>query len=266
MKKYNSDDYAKLVSEKVLEKTKKTKLELLNDTIYCVVGIDSKQPSRYRGMSFIISGKTRNTYAGKTLKEFPMACYYEREYAYERNYRHRLNDYYFNKSDNDSLLFDDNDIHIFDQIVKYIVCSEIAPQINVHSDYLNQLLPIEKITSNIVVKPGINMRQFCHVYLDKKSYSMLKEFDDILNYISDKVIEIFQENSLLVCVDINSLSPEKEICSQTLLLIDELERKKNLLKNLLENEFLKKDPRAQLALQALEISLSNLSEVTSHLS
>lgn len=49
-------------------------------------------------------------------------------------------------------------------------------------------------------------------------------------------------------------------------MLEELSQKKKELEKLLDNEFLKDNPKSHLALQTLEISLSNLSEVTFHLS
>lgn len=265
MKKYKCKELSELVSKNVLEKTKKTKLELLNDVIYCIVGVDCKRPLTFDGTAYLINKKTREKYEGKILDSLPI-FYSKREYVYEEYHRDMLNRCYLEKHNKNSLYFDNTDIYLFDEIIEYIIASEIAPEIISQIEHFTKPTLIEKLAADIIVYPSINMTRFCYVSLYKTDYCKLKDLDSIINYISDKVIEILQKKSLLVSIDINSLEPKKETRRQALLMIEELSFAKKKFENLLENEFLKKDPRAQLALQALEISLSNLSEVTSHLS
>lgn len=267
MKKYTAEEFSKLVGEKVLEKIRKIKLEILNEMVYCIIGIDNKHPVCYGdgyGTSYIINSKTKELYVKEPITSAIMFCT-QREYSYERSYKEFLQRHYFHKKSKNPLLFEEDDVNIFDNIIEYIVKCEIASEIMAHADY-HKKSPIDKLAFDIAVFPSINMKQFCHVHLDKREYEKLNNFDDILNYISDKVVETINEYSLLINVALNQSFPKEEARIKAASFLRELSKEKVTLESLLGNELLKEDPRVHLALQALEISMSNIHEVVSCLS
>lgn len=206
MKKYDGKHISKLVSEKVVEKTNMIKLELLNNVIYCIVGANCKKPVCFDGTVYLITKKTRSKYEGKILDSLPV-FYSKSEYVYEEYHRDMLHQNYLKKNNQNVLYFDNNDTHLFDEIIEYIVESEIAPEIVFQIEHFTKPSIIEKIASDIIVSPSINMTRFCHISLNKEDYCKLKNTEDIINFLSDGVIKILQKKSLLVSIDINSLSP-----------------------------------------------------------
>ena len=208
MKKYNGKEFSKLVSEKVIEKANMTRLELLNSVIYCIVGVDCKRAAYFDGTAYLISKKTRDKYEGKTLDSFPI-FYSKSGYVYEEYHEDMLKQHYLEKHDKNSLYFDDDDISLFDEIIEYIVEAEIAPEIISQKEPFTKSAFIKLLASDIVVLPSINMTRFCYFSLNKADYCKLKNVKDVINYISDRVLEILQKKSLLVSIDINSLSPLK---------------------------------------------------------
>lgn len=255
----NYDNFFKAINEKVLEKTKRTRLDLLNNGFYCITGAITEKIRPHDGVTIMIKGKKRDEYFGKTLTEFPLIYPFEKTYAYERNYQNLLRNFYSFKKNKNVLLFEKDDEKVFDEIVKYIICSEIAEEIVYRMDF-NDSYPILDLLCPIHRSQGKNMTQFSHVYLDKRVYKKLKSIDDIVNYISDLVIETMNNACLLVVIDIRTFNKKDSFKKDVYLLIDKLSSRESEINNIVNNEFLNNNMNAKLALDYYKRSLNYLKD------
>ena len=260
----NYDEFFKAIHEAVLKKTNKSKVELLNNGFYCVVGIYPKEIKRYNGVIIMIDGSERNDYLNKELHEFPTFSPFNHEYAYERNYQCFLRNLHSFKKARKTLLFDQDDEVIFDEIIKYIVCSEIASQILYQWDFDDSYL-IFDVLRPIYRKQGNNMTQFSHANLDKNVYRNLKNVDAIVDYLADMVMETMDNACLLIAMDMNIFDANASFKKKVSLFVDDLETKESRFKNIVNDNFLIGNENAKLALNAYHETLKYLKQALSEI-
>lgn len=238
-RKYNGKEFAEKVGKAILERTGKSKRELLNELFYCITEADVKEERWYSGTFCFISKERRKDYEGVIQKDFPGIYPFGQSYAYERSFRKLMHDMYtYKKAQKGVLKFTDNDEEIFDEIVEYLVVYEIAAEIsdnyfhgrrngldNFEEERVKELIDemirqkrrksvikklqdeyeqkkislAEEIARDIKEHCSINMTRFCHVCTEPDEYTKLKEMDEVVTYFADLVIKIAEENTML-CV------------------------------------------------------------------
>lgn len=130
-RKYNGKEFAAEVGNVLMEKTGKSKIELLNELFYCMTEADVKEKRWYSGIFFFIDKESRKNYEGIIQKDFPGIYPFGQSYAYERSFQKLMHDMYtYKKKQKGILKFTNSDEEIFDEIVEYLVVCEIAAEIS----------------------------------------------------------------------------------------------------------------------------------------